>query len=447
MPRSVPARLHKRSIAAALVAALAMLVAACGDDDGGEITGVEALPSATCGSVEYGGEGQPDAVIASDLPMQGASRERSEQMVEAIRIVLEQSDWSAGDTRLAFQACDDSIAKTGEWDEATCKGNARAYASNPDVVGVIGTYNSGCAALIIPILNEAQGGGVAMVSPGNTLICLTQPSESCPSGDPDRYYPTGRRNYARVVPNDAAQGAGLAEFARRKGIERPFVLYAGGDPVSLGQGTTFRGAAEQLGMEIAGFEAWDPDAKSYADLMQKAKSSGADAVLLAGLLEQNGPKLIEDKVSTLGPNDGSVKLLAPDGFAQQATIDDTGEASVGMFVSVPGRDPESLPPAGRPLVEDLKQDFADQPVELYAPYAGEATQVMLDAIERGGDARRAIVEALFEVKVNKGIVGSFEIEPSGDPSAGPITVSEAKQSLEPIDEIEPPPAVVSAARG
>jgi branched-chain amino acid transport system substrate-binding protein len=441
----MPSPSRASPVAVCLLAGIGLL-AAC-REDGDEITGVEALPSATCGAVEYGGEDQPDALIASDLPMQGASRERSEQMVEAIRIVLEQSDWRAGDTRVAFQPCDDSIARTGEWDAATCRENARAYAANPDVVGVVGTYNSGCAALIIPILNAAPDGGVAMVSPGNTLICLTQRSETCPQGDPDRFYPTGKRNYARVVPNDAAQGAGLAQFARAEGIERPFVLYAGGDPVSLGQGETFRLAAERLGLEVVGFEAWDPEAKSYTDLMREVEGSGADAVMLAGLLEQNGPRLIEDKVSELGPNDGEIKLLAPDGFAQQATIDDAGDASDGMFVSVPGRDPASLPSPGQTLVEDLSQEFPDQPVELYAPYAGEAAQVMLDAIDSGGGSRGPVIDALFDTRIEDGIVGSFEIDPSGDPSVGPITISRAGESFEPLEEIQPPPDLVSAARG
>ena len=90
MPRAV-----SRLLAASLVALLAALLTACGDDDEG--AGVKALPSATCGELEYGGEGEPDALVASDLPMRGASRERSEQMVEAIRVVLEQSDWTAGE--------------------------------------------------------------------------------------------------------------------------------------------------------------------------------------------------------------------------------------------------------------------------------------------------------------------------------------------------------------
>ena len=59
--------------------------------------------------------------------------------------------WKAGQTNVAFQACDDSIEETGEGDERVCRDNAAAYAGNQDVIGVIGTYNSGCAAEIIPI--------------------------------------------------------------------------------------------------------------------------------------------------------------------------------------------------------------------------------------------------------------------------------------------------------
>src|SRR4029079_15861315 len=82
----------------------------------------------------------------------------------------------------------------------------------------------------------------------------------------------------------------------------------------------------KLGMNIAGRAEWNQKATSCTGLMSKVKASGADGVLLAGLLEQNGAQLIKDKVSTLGPNDGAVKLLAPDGFAQQATIEQAGPA-------------------------------------------------------------------------------------------------------------------------
>src|SRR5262249_24330980 len=144
--------------------------------------------------------------------------------------------------------------------------NARAYAADPSVLGVVGTYNSGCAEAMIPILGKAPEGGVAMVSPGNTLICLTQSSPSCGKGDAKSLYPK-QHNYARVVPNDAYQGAGLASFAKRQGVKDAYVLYAAKDPTSLGQAKTFRGAARKLGLDVVGFKSWNPKASSYRGLM------------------------------------------------------------------------------------------------------------------------------------------------------------------------------------
>ncbi|MBK5219649.1 MAG: branched-chain amino acid ABC transporter substrate-binding protein [Thermoleophilia bacterium] len=364
-------------------------------------------------------------------------------MNDAIRLVLEGTNWKAGGRNVAFQACDDSSAKTGLWTKAICQANARAYAANPSVLGVIGTYNSGCAEAMIPILGKAPNGGLAMISPGNTLICLTQSSPSCGSGEPGSLYPQ-RRNYARVVPNDAYQGAGLASFAKQQGIETVFILYAAGDPTSLGQAKTFRGAAGKLGIGIQGFRSWNPKASSYTGLMRTVAEHSSDAVLLAGLTEENGARLIKDKVAVLGPNDGAIKLLAPDGFAQQSTIDLAGSASRGMFVSVPGLVPQDLTGPGKQLVSELKQEVSG-PVELFAPYAGQAASVLLGAIGKSGE-RAGVIDAVRTTKVRNGITGSFDILSSGDPSIGPITISVAKSTFVPKRVVKPGQNLVKAAR-
>ena len=272
-------------------------------------------PQASCGPVEYGGEGRPQAVLASDLPMQGPSRVRSEQMVEAIRLELNRRGWRAGSVRVGFKPCDDSLEKTGEWEQGRCEQNAHAYARDLKVIGVIGTYNSGCAEAMLPILNRAAGGPVGLVSPGNTLVCLTKESPSCKSGAPGRYYPTGERSYARVVPTDADQGAGLASFVRERKLRSVYVLQAKDDPTSAGQARAFTRAARELGIDIAGEADWDPEARNYRRLMEEVKAARPNAVLLAGLTEQNGGRLIQEKVAIVGINE-QIPLLAPDGFAQ-----------------------------------------------------------------------------------------------------------------------------------
>jgi branched-chain amino acid transport system substrate-binding protein len=428
------------TLACVLLATLPLL-------EGGEgqaaLTELTTVASGTCGPVQYEGSGTAQGLIVSDLPLRGASRNRSLQMNDAIRLALRSAGWRAGKHRIGFQACDDSDPTTGLWSKPICAANAEAYAADRSVLGVVGTYNSGCAAAMIPLLDTAPGQGLAMVSPGNTLVCLTQPSPECGGGLPSSLYPR-RRNYARVVPNDAYQGAGLAMFARQQGVRRIYVLHAGEDPTSLGQARTFRGAARKLGVKIVGFSAWDPRASSYVPLMQRVARTSPNAVLLAGLIEENGVAVIKDKVAVLGANGGKVKLLAPDGFAQQSTIDLAGSAASGMFASLPGRVPQNLTGPGRRLVAKLRKEVGSA-VELYAPYAGQAAEVLLDAIARGA-SRSGVISALFKTRIHDGITGSFSILPSGDPSVGPITVSVARKSFVPVRELHPGQHLVSAAR-
>ena len=413
------------------------------------VDGQAAPPGATpvlspaCGSLEYGGLGTAESLIVSDLPLRGASSNRSQQMNQAIRLVLKTAGWRAGKRHVGFQACDDSDPATGLWSKPICEANANAYAADPSVLGVVGTYNSGCAKVMIPLLGAAPGGGVAMVSPGNTLICLTEPSPECSEGNPASLYPKGR-NYARVVPNDAYQGAGLALFAKQRRIRRVYILYAGEDPTSLGQARTFRGAARKLRVKIVGFKAWSPKAAGYLGLMRAVKRRHPNGVLLAGLTEENGAAVIKAKVAVMGPNRSKVKLLAPDGFAQQSTIALAGSAAGGIFASVPGRVPQNLVGPGRQLVTELSTAVGGT-VELYAPYAGQAAAVLLKAMEAAG-TRGSTVGALFKTSVQNGITGSFSILPSGDPSVGPITVSVARKTFVPVQELHPGASLVTAAR-
>ena len=126
-----------------LIAVVALVAAGCGGSDGGGAP--EALPSSSCTAIEYEGDGDPDYLLVSDLPLQGASRTQTVQINDAIRYRAEAADFKAGDYNIGFQACDDATAQAGKWDSGKCSQNANAYAANDKVIGIIGTFNSGCA--------------------------------------------------------------------------------------------------------------------------------------------------------------------------------------------------------------------------------------------------------------------------------------------------------------
>ena len=403
-----------------IVAALALVAAGCGGDGGGEAP--EALPSSSCTAIEYEGDGNPDYIIASDFPLQGSSRTQTEQMIAAIRQVLVDADWQAGDYKIGYQSCDDATAQAGKWDSGKCNQNANAYAANDKVIGVIGTFNSGCAAIIIPVLNQAPDGGIAMISPANTYTCLTvNIPGGCDSTEPDKYYPSGSRNYTRVAPSDDYQGAFLAEFAKEQGTTKMYVLNDK-EAYGLGVATTTRKALEHVGIEVVGFDAWDPKASSYEALMKKIQGTGADGVFLGGLIDENGAQLIKDKVAVLGPNDGDVKLYAPDGFTAQATIDETGPAC----------------------------ELAGKEIDPYAIYGGQAAQILMDAIANSDGTRASVIEQMFATEVTDGLLGSFSFNENGDPqdASGAVvgfTMYVATDTLTTEDSFSPDPETVQAA--
>ncbi len=83
----------------------------------------------------------------------------------------------------------------------------------------------------------------------------------------------------------------------------------------------------------------------------------------------------------LGPNDGAVKLLTPDGFTTQQTIDDSGSASAGMFMSVAGQPIDKFQGAARTFATNFSKEYLNgKTIDPYAIYGGQAATVMLDAI-------------------------------------------------------------------
>lgn len=433
-----------------LVVVFALIAAGCGGGGGGGAP--EALPSSSCTAIEYEGDGDPDYLVVSDLPLQGASRTQTVQINDAIRYQLKAINYKAGDYNIGFQACDDSTAQAGKWDSGKCSQNANAYAANDKVIGIIGTFNSGCAGIIIPVVNQAPDGGIAMVSPANTYVCLTQGGPGCDSTEPDKYYPSGTRNYTRVVANDAYQGAANAEFAQAQGVKNVYILNDK-EAYGLGVATNFQKAAESLGIKVAGFEAFDPKASSYEALFKKVQASGADAVFVGGLICENGAQLIKDKVAVLGPNDGAVKLLTPDGFATQQTIDDAGAASAGMFMSVAGQPIDQFEGVAKEFADTFSKDYLKgAAIDPYAIYGAQAAQVMFDAIAASDGSRSDVIAKMFETKVDQGLLGSFSFSANGDPegASGAVTaivVYKATDKLETAEVISPKQSTVDAALG
>jgi len=404
-----------------VLSTLALLAAGCGGDD-----------NATSGGTAGGETGGGEAVkIVSDLPLQGSSAGQTETMVNAIKLYLEQIGGKAGDFTVSYESFDDSTAAKGAWDEATCAANARKYVEDEAILGVIGTFNSGCAKIEVPIANEAS---LAMVSPANTATGLTHEGPGAEPGEPDKYYPTGTRNYTRVVASDDFQGQVDASYMKDSlGVTSVYIL---DDKDAYGKGVAdaFEQAANDIGLKVAGHTGWDANAQNYKALMTQIKATGADGMFIGGISCFNGGQVIKDKVSVVGDND-AVKLLVSDGFVLDSLFDEAGADNLaGTYGSAPVLNPEDLTGAGKTFLDAYQAKYGSP--EVYTAYAAAAAQALVDAISRSDGSREDVVAKLFETDIADGIVGPMAFNENGDPKGGLISIFQAEASGPPWKFVE-----------
>jgi DNA-binding SARP family transcriptional activator/ABC-type branched-subunit amino acid transport system substrate-binding protein/streptogramin lyase len=377
----------------------------------------EALPASSCSKLFYGGAGSPRFVVVSDLPLQRPARAATLPMTEAIRFVLEQRDFRAGPYTVGYQSCDDSTAQAGGYDLFKCFSNAKAYARNPAVLGVVGPYESGCAAVQIPIANQAPGGALAMISPSNTWKGLTRPYTGMSPGELEDRYPSGERNFVRIAAADHLQAVAGAQLLKEVGARRLFVL-TNPDPYFR---TDVATAARNLGLEIVGSAGWSGEARNFERLARRIARARADAVFIGGFLYPNGGALVRDLRARVGPD---VALVAPDYFGPVADlIDAAGPAARGMYLSVYGVPNGELPPPGKRFLEEFEATRAGEPSPSYsAAYAAQAAEILLDAIARSDGTRSSVVQELRRTAVEDGILGDIRFDENGDLVEGPFTI-------------------------
>ncbi|MEI7770986.1 MAG: branched-chain amino acid ABC transporter substrate-binding protein, partial [Chloroflexales bacterium] len=349
-------------------------------------------------------------VIASSLPLTGSSKAQTDTVVNAIKQRLEEAKYQAcgGKFTIEYQALDDATAAADKWDAGQEAANANKAVADPDVVAYIGTFNSGAAKISIPILNAAN---LVMVSPANTYPGLTKPGKG-DKGEPDVYYPNGKRNYARVVPADDLQGAAAANWAKSLGAKSVYIL---DDAELYGKGIAdvFNKTATTLGLKVLGQESIDGKAADYRALAAKVLDLNPDLVYFGGITQNNAGQLLKD----LRAEGFKGKFMGPDGIYEDAFIEAAGkDIAEGVYVTFGGVPSAELTGAGKAWYEAYKAKYNSEP-QVYAVYGYDAASVILAAIEKTCKVDRAAVrDAVFATKDFDGALGKWSFDANGDTS-------------------------------
>jgi branched-chain amino acid transport system substrate-binding protein len=353
--------------------------------------------------------GSTTLTVYASLPLQGPAGPDATATSNGVRLALRDAGGKVGGFTVKLSVLDDSTPKTGRWDPKQTAENARSATRDRSAIAYVGDGPSGATAISLPILNAA---GIAQVSPSSGYQGLTR-AVSADKGEPEKYYPTGKRSFVRPVPNDLVQSRALMAALQDEGCRR-LQLLEDRDVDGRGLATALDLAATTAGLEVVSRDVLRPGddpRDEAADVLERR----ADCAVYTGSMAAWVPPFF-DALHAANP---ALPLFGGDGVATAAFASALrpGTQARTRLTAPPGvLEPRA---AVRAVVTRYREAFGTAP-RSGALYGYESMQLVLDAIRRAGaegNDRAAVMEALLSGGERRGPLGTSRIGPDGDTSS------------------------------
>jgi branched-chain amino acid transport system substrate-binding protein len=373
---------------------------------------VLAAVAAGCGGVDKTSavaHGPDTLTIYSSLPLQGPDRARSQDMVDAIKLAMQESGGKVGPFTVTYVSLSSAKPGARTWSGDQVLDNARQAVRDLNAIAYIGDRDSAATALSVPLTNE---GNVLQVSPSSTYDGLTRTSRR--QGEPERFYPSGERTFARVVPADHLQASALVGYMKVVGA-RSVALLADREIYGGGIADEVEKAAARQGIKVYDRGHVDALKDDLSGPARKVAETGADAFLFAGTTD-TGAAAIFKAVAAAAPR---MYLFGPAAVADQAFAGAL-PASVQrrMRITTSALPPRLLPPAARAFRDRFRATFGREPAPeaLQAYEAASAILYAIRAAGENGNDRRAVTRAFFSIRDRRSVLGEYSIDRFGDTS-------------------------------
>jgi branched-chain amino acid transport system substrate-binding protein len=345
--------------------------------------------------------------------MQGASSAQTVPLVNGAKLALSQAGGKAGSFTVNYQVLDDSTASAGKWDPTQTAANARKAAEDPKAVYYIGEFNSGASEVSIPILNQA---GIPQVSPANTYVGLTTNEPGSAPGEPQKYYPTGKRTYLRIVPRDTIQAAAGLITMKHDGCTKVAVA---NDKEAYGSGLADLLELEKAkyGITITSNTGIDPTAPNFRSYASTIKAQGANCFYFAGIVSNGAVQITKDVAAAI-PH---VKIYGGDGICTGSYTNPAMHgipASIGPQVQCTVATQNlAAYPGGRDFLTAYRAKYGGASPDPYAIYGFEVMSLGLNTIKglgAKGNDKSAVLAALFATKARHSVLGTYGFDSNGD---------------------------------
>jgi branched-chain amino acid transport system substrate-binding protein len=375
-----------------------------------------AVALAGCGSSKVVASGNNllhTLTVYSDLPLRGADAPLQESIRDGEK--LANISGHVGKLSVSFESLNDASSSTGAWDSIGTAKSAAAASSDPSAIAYLGDFDSGATALSLSLTNES---GMVQLSPSSPYVGLTDASAADQKGEPGRFYPSGTRTFARLVPNDVVQAADTVAFMTRLGVKRVFVVEDLGAPdvFNAAMAGSVAAAAPAAGIAVAGSQQLDTETNTqplaYAHLAAAIAAAKPDAVFV-GAAAGPGVEALWQELHLVAPN---LKLFASSTLATPSFLATLGVSATSTYVASPMLELSQYPASARRVLRAYRARFHVAPT-VYTLYGYEAMKRVLAAIAaargQGGD-RASVVWHFFHLGVRHSVIGTYSITPQGD---------------------------------
>ena len=258
-----------------------------------------------------------------------------------------------------------------------------------------------------------------MISPANTYVGLTSDEPGSEPGEPDKYYPTGTRTYARIAPLDVKQGAAIVALMKQEGCTK-VAMTNDKEVYGAGLARVIEMAAKAQGLTLTANDAIDKNASNYRALA--AAGQGRRRRLLRVLRhhrQQRGPA-----VQGLRGRARRRRQALRSGRRLRRLFANEKEGGIpaSLAPQVKCTVPRSLPTRTRPPARSSSRPTRRSSATPPTRTPSTATRRMalaLDAIERSKTGEREdILKAIFATKDRESVLGTYSIDEKGDTTLG-----------------------------
>lgn len=349
-----------------------------------------------------------ELTIYSSLPLEGPTAQISKQIEGGEKLALYQSGGRIRDFRISYYSLDDANPKNGQSSPGEAESAAKEAAKDTSTIAYLGDYASAATAVSLPIMNEA---GILQVSPASPYVGLVS-SQDAGQDEPERFYPSGKRTFARLQPGDPVQAAAQVRLMRQLGVRRLFVL-DDQDPFQAPLAEIVAQDATKAGIDMVEHDSMQIDeGASFTGEVEKIVAKHVQAVFLAGGANAGTAELWRD----LHHADPSLLLLGSSDMDSEEFTSRIGSAEEVTYLTTPLLAEGLYPRSAQRILTLYRSTFHTEPGPSVL-YGYEAMNSVLNAIRRAGrdgNNRAAVIRAFMSTRDRNSVIGPYSIEPDGE---------------------------------